>query len=54
MKRVYGDTDDLIATVRSWGIRKVEFLRTRNSVFVPLALKLPFMLGAMSIITGEK
>jgi SAM-dependent methyltransferase len=54
MKRVYGDTDDLIATVRSWGIRKVEFVRTRNSVFVPLALKLPFMLGAMSIITGEK
>jgi ubiquinone/menaquinone biosynthesis C-methylase UbiE len=54
IKRVYGDIDDLIATVRSWGIRKVEFVRTRNSVFIPLALKLPFMLGAMSIITGEK
>lgn len=54
MKRVYGDIDELIATVRSWGIRKVEFVRTRNSVFIPLALKLPFMLGAMSIITGEK
>lgn len=54
MKRVYGDTDDLIDTVRSWGIRKVEFVRTRNSVFIPLALKLPFMVGAMSIITGEK
>jgi SAM-dependent methyltransferase len=54
MKRVYGDIDDLTATVRSWGIRKVEFVRTRNLVFIPLALRLPFMLGTMSIITGEK
>ncbi|MGD0688792.1 MAG: class I SAM-dependent methyltransferase [Candidatus Bathyarchaeia archaeon] len=54
MKRVYGDIGDLIATVRGWGIRKVEFVRTRDSVFIPLALKLPFMVGAMSIITGKK
>ena len=54
MKRVYGDVNELTATVRSWGIRQVEFVRTRNSVFIPWALKLPFMLGAMSILTGEK
>jgi SAM-dependent methyltransferase len=54
MKRAYGDTDNLISSVRNWDIRKMEFLRTRDSVFIPRALKLPFMVGAMSIIAGEK
>ena len=54
LKRTYGDTDDLLAVVRSWGISNVEFVQTRGAVFIPSALKLPFMLGTIGIITGEK
>jgi SAM-dependent methyltransferase len=54
LKGAYGDTDDLISSVRNWGIRKPEFLRTRDSVFIPWALKLPFMVGTMGIMSGEK
>ncbi|WXG39559.1 MAG: class I SAM-dependent methyltransferase [Candidatus Freyarchaeum deiterrae] len=54
MKRIYGDTKDLIKTIRSWGVTKVKFVETRGSTFIPRSLKLPFMLGTIGIITGEK
>jgi SAM-dependent methyltransferase len=54
LKRVYGNIDDLTATVRGWGIRRIEFVRTRDAAFIPWALRLPFMAGTMAIITGEK
>jgi SAM-dependent methyltransferase len=54
LKQVYGDPDDLVATVKSWGISKVEFVETKNSPFIPSALKLPFMVGRVAIIKGEK
>jgi ubiquinone/menaquinone biosynthesis C-methylase UbiE len=54
MKRIYGDIEGLIRTIRSWGIRKVRFIQTRKSTFIPRALKLSFMLGTLGIITGEK
>jgi SAM-dependent methyltransferase len=54
MKRVYGDKDDIIAIIKSWGITKVEFIPTRDADFIPRALKLPFMLGTIGVITGEK
>ena len=54
LKRIYGDTDDLLAVVRSWGTSNVKFVQTRDSVFIPSVLKLPFMLGTIGIITGEK
>jgi SAM-dependent methyltransferase len=54
LKRVYGDLDNLIATIRGWGITKVEFVETRDSAFIPAALKLPFMVGTIGLITGEK
>ena len=54
LKRTYGDIDDLLAAIRSWGIRRVEFVETRKATFIPLALKLPFMVGTIGIITGEK
>lgn len=53
-KRMYGNTDDLVVTIRSWGITKVEFVQTRDAVFIPTALKLPFMVGTIGIIAGEK
>jgi SAM-dependent methyltransferase len=54
LKQVYGDVDKLVATIKSWGITKVEFIETRNAPFIPAALKLPFMVGKIGIIKGEK
>jgi ubiquinone/menaquinone biosynthesis C-methylase UbiE len=54
IKKIYGDPDDLVATIKSWGITKVEFIRTCDEKFVPRALKNPIFLGSMAIIAGEK
>jgi ubiquinone/menaquinone biosynthesis C-methylase UbiE len=34
IKQVYGEKDDLIATIKSWGIAKVEFIETHNAPFI--------------------
>jgi SAM-dependent methyltransferase len=54
VKQFYGNPDDLIAIVKSWGISKVEFVQTRDADFIPRALRLPLLLGTMAIIAGEK
>jgi ubiquinone/menaquinone biosynthesis C-methylase UbiE len=54
IKQVYGDIDDLIATIKSWGVTKVEFVQTRDADFIPRALKAPFILGTIGLIKGEK
>jgi hypothetical protein len=54
LKQLFGDIDDLVETIKSWGISKVEFVQTRDADFIPRALKLPFILGTMGIIRGEK
>jgi SAM-dependent methyltransferase len=54
IKKMYGDTDALVATIKSWGTAKVEFVETRNSPFIPRLLKAPFILGTMGLIRGEK
>ncbi|MGD6805346.1 MAG: class I SAM-dependent methyltransferase [Candidatus Bathyarchaeia archaeon] len=54
LKQVYGEPDDLVAAIKSWGIAKVEFIDTRNAPFIPSALKLPFMVGRIAVIKGEK
>jgi SAM-dependent methyltransferase len=51
---VYGEIDDLLDTVRSWGGESVEFVDTSESAFIPGALKLPFMLGTAGILRGKK
>jgi SAM-dependent methyltransferase len=53
LKRVYGDVGSLLATIRGWGVAKVEFVETRKSPF-PRAVKLPFMIGTLGLIVGEK
>ena len=53
-KRLYGNTEDLVRTIRSWGITEVEFVQTRNAAFIPTVLRLPFMLGTIGLITGKK
>ena len=53
-KQIYGEPDELIETVRSWGIEEVELINTSNLAFIPAALKLPFMVGTIGIIVGKK
>jgi ubiquinone/menaquinone biosynthesis C-methylase UbiE len=53
-KRIYGEPNELIEAVRSWGIKNVEFIKTSNSAFIPKVLKLPFMVGTIGMIVGEK
>ncbi len=51
---LYGKSDELLALVKSWGIRKVELIKTCDEPFIPTLLKLPFMVGRIGILYGEK
>ena len=53
-ERLYGEVNDLLDTIKSWGIERVEFIPTNDSEFIPRALKLPFMLGTIGILRGRK
>jgi len=53
-KGIYGAPEDLLSTIRSWGIKRAEFIKTSDAPFIPKALKLPFMVGRIAIIRGEK
>jgi SAM-dependent methyltransferase len=53
-KRIYGEIDELLTTMRSCGLEKVQFDPTREKEFIPKALKLPFMLGTMGLLYGTK
>jgi len=53
-KPVYGEPDELMATIRNWGVSKAELLYTNTSALIPTVLKLPFMVGRMGMIVGEK
>lgn len=53
-KAVYGDPAALVDEIRSWGIERVGLIPTNNSLFIPRALKLPFMVGTIAIIHGIK
>ena len=54
IKGAFGDTDELLDAVRSWGVSKVEFIPTRDSPFIPRLLKIQFMVGAIGLLFGEK
>jgi SAM-dependent methyltransferase len=51
---VYGKPEKLLQTIQSWGIKNVKMINTNEMPFVPSILKLPFMLGTISMIVGEK
>lgn len=51
---VYGKPEILLRTIQSWGIKEVRMIRTNEMSFIPRMLKLPFMLGTISMIVGEK
>jgi ubiquinone/menaquinone biosynthesis C-methylase UbiE len=51
---IYGKPDELVRLVKSWGIRKVEFVKTCDESFIPALVNLPFMVGRIGILYGEK
>jgi ubiquinone/menaquinone biosynthesis C-methylase UbiE len=53
-KSVYGRSDDLVKTIKTWGIKTVELIDTSKADFIPVILKLPFMVGTAAILHGEK
>lgn len=53
-KRIYGESEELLAAIKSWGVREVKLIDTSRQSFIPGALKLPFMVGQIGIIHGRK
>jgi SAM-dependent methyltransferase len=54
LARYYGSPEELVSSVKGMGVSNVHFVDTRKSSFIPGALKLPFMIGTMGLIYGEK
>jgi len=54
LRSYYGTPKELLETIRSWGVAHVDFIRTGDSNFIPTWVKLPFMLGALAMVVGEK
>ncbi len=50
----FGTPQELQDTLRGWGARRVEFIRTCDREFIPGWVKLPFMLGTFAILRGVK
>jgi SAM-dependent methyltransferase len=53
-KTIYGDFEDLLQTIRSWGVSRVEFIDTSGADFIPAVLRLPFAAGAIGVLYGRK
>ncbi len=53
-ERLYGKTEELLDLMRSWGVTRVSFIKTYDEPFIPDPLKLPFMVGRIGILYGEK
>ena len=53
-KSLYGEMDDLLATIRGWGVEEVHYTDSRSLAEVPLLLRTPMMLGKMGLIYGKK
>jgi Methylase involved in ubiquinone/menaquinone biosynthesis len=50
----YGEVDNLLETIRKWGIEEVHFINTKDLVEIPRLLRVPWMLGKIGIIYGKK
>lgn len=53
-RTLYGETEDLVATVRSWGVDEVELVDTSRRVLLPRPMRLPFMVGNTGLLHGRK
>ena len=54
LKQYYGTPEELIAAVKAMGVKDVQFVNTSKASFIPRALKIPFMIGTLSLIYGKK
>jgi SAM-dependent methyltransferase len=54
IRQYYGTPDELIAAVKAMGAREARFVDNSKSTFIPGSLKLPFMIGTLGLIYGEK
>lgn len=54
VKKAYGTPEELVKAIKSWGISEVKFVDTHKESFIPRALRMPFMVGPIGIITGKK
>lgn len=50
----YGEVDNLLETIRKWGIEEVHFTNTKGLVEIPRLLRVPWMLEKIGIIYGKK
>ena len=53
-KSIYGEPEELLTAIRSWGVHEVKLVDTSKQGFIPVAMKLPFMVGQIGIIHGKK
>lgn len=53
-KTFYGNIEEFIQELKDEGISQVTFVRTGNEAFIPVLLKLRFMLGRIGLIYGIK
>jgi len=53
-EKIYGEIEDLLKTIRDWGIEEVRFTGTADLVDIPRLLRVPGMLGEIGIIYGKK
>jgi SAM-dependent methyltransferase len=51
---IYGKSDELLRTVRGWGVQQADFIDTTKSLPIPRALRNPVMVGNIGIICGTK
>ncbi|MDD9942202.1 MAG: class I SAM-dependent methyltransferase [Myxococcales bacterium] len=51
---LYGEVEELLETVRSWGVRDVKFARTGQLVRIPPLLRHRRVLGSAGILYGYK
>jgi ubiquinone/menaquinone biosynthesis C-methylase UbiE len=54
VKSIYGQRDELIPKMLSLGVSHAEFTDTSNQEFITRLLKLPFMLGRIGMLSGQK
>ncbi len=54
VKSIYGEREKLIPKILSLGARRAEFTDTSNQEFITRLLKLPFMLGSIGMLSGQK
>jgi len=54
LRPYFGSPEELKESLQNVGVRKVEFIRTCDSDFIPGWVKLPFMLGTLAVLRGVK